>query len=696
MNAFQQNGMEFSYPNYASELYNIKIEPLDPGENDILNVSDTEDIKQLEGASVKLNENELHHIIHEDDPNTVTEVEELNGYEVVFDIKIEDSESNRSDIANEIEEFGSESINAMEQFESEHCSSQTIKIEQIDAATDDDDISANIIETYIPNTEKTDKLGLSEDTAVNENLSEPEIEIEIDIIKEEEERDNIPIYNIPSFPCQLCSKVFKRKFDLKRHFSLHTGEKSYPCKFCVEVFSNGSQLSKHRAELHPEEKEWTCSACSETFENKQKLSFHMKKSHSINKPDSFQYEICIVDFKSQEELNEHDQFVHKRKDKITCLFCGKSFTYPSDLKRHERKHTGFRPYICSICSKSYSSANQLSKHVEIHKQRSAGEKWFKCNSCVKAFLSNIDLRRHIRRVHNPALPFTCQICKEKLPTLELHRKHKKEVHDIKLPPTKEKQLLECESCLKKFKYPSDLKRHLLTHTTESVYKCEKCLSWFKHAWTYDQHVRQGICDESKQIEKDLKKETKGQEEETCPYCLKLFKKSGLNFHIAIHHKDNYPCKKCGDVFANRELLLRHRESMHHKVWPCEHCDQVFKVKRMLENHIRTHTKEKPFQCHICAALFTQKAGLMAHILCHDEFRPKRSCPKCSKMFVRKHDLKRHLIKYHGLEKDKNDCAYNLECNNLEHIDETVAEMIDPGEANADETLNYYQENSKKD
>lgn len=48
-----------------------------------------------------------------------------------------------------------------------------------------------------------------------------------------------------SFPCDLCPKFFKNRYQLTLHVRSHTGEKPFVCHLCNRAFSMSSNLQKH-------------------------------------------------------------------------------------------------------------------------------------------------------------------------------------------------------------------------------------------------------------------------------------------------------------------------------------------------------------------------------------------------------------------------------------------------------------------
>ena len=51
---------------------------------------------------------------------------------------------------------------------------------------------------------------------------------------------------------------------------------------------------------------------------------------------------------------------------ISCCHCGKRFRDTRELDRHEKLHTGERPFMCCICGKAFIDAPRLKRHEINH------------------------------------------------------------------------------------------------------------------------------------------------------------------------------------------------------------------------------------------------------------------------------------------------------------------------------------------
>ena len=87
------------------------------------------------------------------------------------------------------------------------------------------------------------------------------------------------------------------------------------------------------------------------------------------------------------------------------------------------------------------------------------------------------------------------------------------------------------------------------------------------------------------------------------------------------------CRECGKTFESDKTLSYHNRAIHGTIYllPCPIWGKSVSSKQSLDNHMRTHTGEKPYICQDCGERFSDRSGLNCHKAVHDENRKMYRC-----------------------------------------------------------------------
>ena len=213
-------------------------------------------------------------------------------------------------------------------------------------------------------------------------------------------RDHIQLHtgNRP-WKCNKCPAKFSWPSQLKAHARVHSGEKPYKCQYCPMSFAWSSSRTHHERG-HRGEKNYECKTCSTKFQRKSALLNHLRTHYGVKQ---FVCKFCNRLYSHKNSLKQHER-KHTGEAPYICS-CGEKFQTARNFRKHQSVlHNSEYPFICQVCLLNFKSERDLAEHNQILHQEKEGHREHDtkdCRSSPKSDSNDYQNRQELLELASP-------------------------------------------------------------------------------------------------------------------------------------------------------------------------------------------------------------------------------------------------------------------------------------------------------
>ncbi|KAM7359217.1 uncharacterized protein ACRADG_012923 [Cochliomyia hominivorax] len=460
------------------------------------------------------------------------------------------------------------------------------------------------------------------------------------------------------YPCDFCSRRFRKKASLMNHMVAHQTDRPHLCKLCGARFLRRQDLINHlkghaeeptepqmddsdfihfvtdttnspqrTSNDHYYEQDWSVPEDSVTIPTKSSRKHQQQLQH-------------ITSISNQQIIMENSITTTSTTSSGNILTSTHTTTVPPRGRISRLKPKEDTSYVVEVANSCPSGEMIISSAYSIVEcdtlsANTAAVKLSQDNN-APALTENVDQNVLHYPIIDDSKPFVCQQCG--------------------LAFSREKAML----------------AHTKTHRNDSPYECPQCneLFWDQNSLQDHQKTHQFEESNSEYDPNEGEDETQTESESEqqlygefyCSECgMSFHRQDLLRRHAKCHNKGNgintgetnveskgqHCCNTCGETFAEALDLLAHAE-IHARYPPfkCVLCGESFFEESTIKKHLQSqHPNEiTENSCILCGKECRDRKALMKHAWDHSREKC-HSCSKCGKNFHNKARLKRHMASH---------------------------------------------------